>query len=67
MPHGLEDPVVLHNPLHCNRSGCLGLECLRWGDPVDNVRDRKKSVVYKRARRGGLSSREASHSERLPP
>ena len=62
-PHGLQSPVVLHDPLHCKRSGCLGLECLTWGDRLDIVRNRHRAVVYKKALLARLGVQQARASE----
>ena len=63
-PNGRESPVVLHDPLTCRHSWCLGLQCLSWGDAVDNVRDRQRALLYRQLQ-AGLGGQEARVSERL--
>ena len=46
-PNDMKAPVVRHDWMQFNRSGCLGLACLKWGEQADNVCDKKKSKVYK--------------------
>lgn len=62
-PNGLQSPVVLHDPLTCRHSWCLGLQCLSWGDAMDNVRDRERALVHRRALQAGLVGAEAEASE----